>query len=208
MLYLVNILGKILNKLKICHALYKNQWIKKRLGKNGKNAIINYPFFILGEENIYLDDGVNIGAGSTIFTTRANIYIGKNTFSGPNLTIISGDHPYIVGKYMIDVSKDELKKTKDISYYDRDVRIEQDVWIGANVTIIKGVNIGRGSILAAGSVIVKDVPPYSICGGVPAKIIKFKWNVDEIFEHEKFIFSDSGEGMSYNEILDLLKTKI
>lgn len=202
---IIMILGKIIKKLKVCHSVYMTQWIKKQLGHNGKNAVVNYPFFILGFENIYLEDDVNIGAGSTIFTTRAKIHIGKNTFSGPNLTMISGDHPYVVGQYMLDISKEKLKQTQDITPYDKDINIEQDVWIGANVTIIKGVTVGRCAILAAGSVVVKDVPPYSIFGGTPAKLIKFKWDADQILKHEQFLFSNPNERMSVDEINRLLK---
>ena len=65
--------------------------------------------------------------------------------------------------------------------------IEEDVWFGANVTILKGVTIGRSSIIAAGAVVTKDVPPYSIVGGVPAKVIKMKWSENDISIHEQFI---------------------
>ena len=52
------------------------------------------------------------------------------------------------------------------------VVIEDDVWVGANVTILKGVTIGHGSVVAAGAVVTKSCPPYSIIGGVPAKVLR------------------------------------
>lgn len=54
--------------------------------------------------------------------------------------------------------------------------IGNDVWIGANVTILRGVKIGNGSIVAAGSVVTKDVPPYAIVGGIPAKVLKYRFS--------------------------------
>ena len=123
----VKIFGKILHKIYLVFILYMNTYISKRIGKCGENAIVNYPFNIIGLNNIYLDDGVNIGPGATIYTKLANIYIGKKTFSGPNLTMISGDHPYIQGKYMMDISKDELSKIINVSKYDKDIIIEQEI---------------------------------------------------------------------------------
>ena len=59
-----------------------------------------------------------------------------------------------------------------VNVYDQPVVIEDDVWVGANVTILKGVTIGHGSVVAAGAVVTKSCPPYSIIGGVPAKILR------------------------------------
>ncbi len=98
------------------------------------------------------------------------------------MTIITGDHKYLPERWL-----DSIKDNKKEYIYDQDVIIEEDVWIGANVTILKGVTIGRSSIIAAGSLVIKDVPPYSIVGGVPAKVIKMKWEEKEIEKHEAFI---------------------
>ena len=75
--------------------------------------------------------------------------------------------------------------------YDHDVIIEKDVWIGSNVTILEGVRVGRGATIAAGAVVNKDVPPYSIVGGVPAKVIKHYWTIDQILEHEQKLYPEN-----------------
>lgn len=73
---------------------------------------------------------------------------------------------------------------------DAAVVIEDDVWTGANViTILKDVTIGRGSVVAAGAVVTKSCPPYSIIGGVPAKMLKMRHTQDEIIEHEKTLIT-------------------
>ena len=74
--------------------------------------------------------------------------------------------------------------------YDQDVVVEEDVWIGCNVTLLSGVIIGRGATVAAGAVVSKSMPPYCICGGVPAKFIKFYWTVDQILEHETKLYPE------------------
>ena len=90
----------------------------------------------------------------------------------------------IVGMFLDtvgDLDKDKL----DINQkFDQNIIIEEDVWTGANVVILKGVHIGRGAIIAAGAIVTKNLPPYCIAGGVPAKFIKFKWTIDEVLEHE------------------------
>lgn len=69
------------------------------------------------------------------------------------------------------------------------VVIEDDVWTGVNVTILKDVTIGRGSVVAAGAVVTKSCPPYSIIGGVPAKVLKMRYTQNEIIEHEKTLIT-------------------
>ena len=65
--------------------------------------------------------------------------------------------------------------------------IEDGCWVGANVTILKGVTIGRGSVVAAGAVVTRSCPPYSIVGGVPARVIKPRFTAEEIAKHEKLL---------------------
>lgn len=201
--FIIRFVGHILRKLEIILQLYMSEWILRRLGKKGKNSVIYYPFKILGERNIFLEDDVSIGAGSTIFSTNANIYIAKKSFSGPNLTMISGDHAYIPGIYMLDIQKNTLSNAAE---YDKDIIIEQDVWIGANVTVRKGVRIGRGAVIAAGSVVTREIPPYAIAGGVPAKVIQFKWSMDGILKHESYLFEDERERMSKEQISQLINS--
>ena len=80
---------------------------------------------------------------------------------------MTGDHPAdIKGEFVADNRKIDLEKQGvDISKYDKDVVIDEDVWFGSNVTILKGVHIGRGAIIAAGSVVTRSMTAYSV-GGV------------------------------------------
>lgn len=174
-------LGWVISKLSVLVAICRNdQFSRNFMGK----AHIQYPYVIQGLENIKCGESVNIGVGATLFCTRAKLVFKGHFVSGPHLTIITGDHMPLLGKYLDEVT-DLDKDRHDINHqYDKDVIIEEDVWAGANVTILKGVTIGRGCIIAAGAVVTHSMPPYSIVGGVPAKVLKKRWNDDQIREHE------------------------
>lgn len=138
---------------------------------------------IKGLENLSIGDGTSIPKGSTIYCTGATLTIGKKVIFGPHPTIITGDHRIdIIGKYIVDVTVAEKLPENDLP-----VVIEDDVWVGANVTILKGVTIGRGSVVAAGAVVTKSCEPYSIIGGVPAKLIKMRFTPEQIVEHERIL---------------------
>lgn len=174
---LFSIIYKPINKLISLNSLYNEIVINNKLG--GGERLISWPYNIQGVENIIACEPVRIGPGSTIFTTRAKFILKEHVIIGPNLTVITGDHMPIIGRY-IDTVTDKEK----LPEFDKDVIIESDVWIGSNVTILKGVTIGKGSIVAAGAVVTKSCPPYSVVGGIPAKVIKQRLTQSEIIEHE------------------------
>ena len=186
--FLFYCIGKLCGMFEKVHSYYKNCSITKQLG-GGK--IIQYPYRIAGVENLKCEGPINIGKGSVLFCSRAPIVIKGHFVSGPNLTIITGDHMPLIGKFIdcvTDFDKDEIDTNH---LYDKEVIIEDDVWCGANVTILKGVTLGRGCIIAAGAVVTKSIPPYAIAGGVPAKPIKFRWSVEQIMQHEQALYKEN-----------------
>jgi len=101
---------------------------------------------------------------------------------GPQVVIVGGNHNIAVpGQFMCDVYE---KADND----DLDVTIEDDVWVGARAVILRGVRIGRGSVIGAGSVVTKSVPPYAIVAGNPARVVRFRWDVDTILRHEDALY--------------------
>lgn len=110
--------------------------------------------------------GISLGARSGIgidADLHGTITIGDDVMMGPRVTIHSRNH-----------RTDDVTRPMNTQGFEEDepVVIGDDVWIGSNVTILPGVHVGSGSILAAGAVVTKDVPPYSVAGGVPAKVLR------------------------------------
>ena len=130
---------------------------------------------------ISVGNDVYIGHGAQ-FSSIKSITIGNKVIFGPNVTIIGGDHNTSqIGRFMYDVQE---KLPED----DLPVAIEDDVWIGTGAIILKGVTIGRGSIVAAGAIVTKNVSPYSIVGGVPAKVLRMRFDIETIICHESAIY--------------------
>ena len=162
--------------------------IRESFKRCGERVNVPASCQITGAENVSAGHDVFLGRNTCILTTRAQVLIGTYVMFGPGVTIITGDHRTdIIGKYMLCVT-DAEKRPED----DQDVIIEDDVWIGANATILKGVTVGRGSVVAAGAVMTKSCPPYSIVGGVPARVLKTRFTPEQICQHEKML-ADSEE---------------
>lgn len=128
----------------------------------GKYSIIECTGVLRNVGNS-LKIGNNVGINHYCFIgVRGDIEIGDNVIFGPRVNIFSENHNF--DSIEIPIKNQGVTKGKTI--------IGSDVWIGANVSIMSGVNIGDGCVIAAGAVVTKNIPAYSIIGGVPAKIIK------------------------------------
>jgi len=116
--------------------------------------------------------GNNVGLGAyTVIqsTTECPVSIGNDVMIGPRC--------YIVGGGTYNIERLDIPMWKQGIRQDGGVKIEDDIWLGSNVTIIGGVTMERGSVAAAGAVVNKSVPERAICGGVPAKIIKYRTEI-------------------------------
>ena len=151
----------------------------------GYNVVFNPLNSTFSYRTISIGNNVGIGEGAFFYAALSHIYIGNNIAFAPNVTIRGGNHRYdIVGKWITDYKEYDKKPTDDEPVY-----IEDDCWISSNVVILKGVTIGRGCIIAAGAIVNKSIPPYSVAAGIPAKIIKTRWNdIDSIIKHEVILY--------------------
>lgn len=147
----------------------------------GKNFVFD-PNGTFSFRTISVGNDVYIGPGACLIASASEIIIGNKVLFGPNVTIVGGDHNIEqIGRFMYDV-KEKLPEN------DQPVTIEDDVWLGAGVIILKGTTIGRGSVVAAGALVTKNVPRYAIVAGVPARVVKMRFTVDGILAHEKALY--------------------
>ena len=131
---------------------------KTQFKEIGENVTLSKDLDFVGASNISIGDSVFIGPRCTFYATKAPLTIGNHVMFGPEVMIITGDHRIDLQNIYMDEITEDMKLPQN----DLPVNIEDDCWIGARAIILKGVTIHTGSVVAAGAVVVKDVPKYSI----------------------------------------------
>lgn len=131
--------------------------------KIGKRPVFYPDIWIFTGRNLNVGNDVDF-AKDVLITTDGGVFIGDRVLIGYGSKILSSNHIIPEGRGPVFYAGHEKKP----------VSIGDDVWIGANCTVLPGVTIGEGAVLAAGSVVTKDVPPFAIVGGVPSKVIRIR----------------------------------
>ena len=167
----------LLKSIKPIYSLYKYvqylSSLKPRISKTailkkrsliviGKNVDIwDYVIIKTNENNVIIGNNSQINPFTVIYG-GSGVVIGENVMIAPHVMIAGGNHEYR-----------EFSKPMRFSgsYSLGKIIIEDDVWIGANTVITDAVHIGKGSIVGAGSVVTKDVKPYDVVAGIPAKVL-------------------------------------
>jgi acetyltransferase-like isoleucine patch superfamily enzyme len=157
---------------------------KHKFSKCGKRVIFNPASSNITYSSVEIGNNVFLGGYAWFSSSKEKpIRIGSYVLFGPRVTILCGNHNIRTpGVPMFLAGADDSKKTSGITIHD-------DVWIGANTTILEGVVINTGSVIAAGSVVTKEVPPYSIVAGIPAKVVKQRFEGALLEEHKRLIDS-------------------
>lgn len=168
-------------------SFYRNyfQITRNKFGHISSDTIFRQPILIKGVKNVYLYENTIIQADAVILASLAKFVMKKNSGAAEGLTVITGNHQSFPGVWMRDVT-DEMKKENK----DKDIIVEEDVLIGARVTLLSGTIIGRGAEIGAGSVCRGKIPPYAKVVGNPAKVVGYRFTPEEIIEHEKALYPE------------------
>lgn len=180
------------------------------MGLLKKMKILRCKLLLAPHRNISIGNNSTFGRG-TVFWAPNKMTIGNNVYIGKYCTLQAdmeiGDNIDIannvglIGKYDHDYSKvgvsiKDAPWIGDASYdfkgKDQKIIIEDDVWIGFGAVVFTGVKIHRGAIVAAGSIVTHDVPPYAIVGGNPARVLGQRFTGEEIEMHEEILYSGKG----------------
>ena len=148
-----------LNAIDVIDTAAREKAIRELFGSVGKNPTVLPIFNCDNGKNIHVGDNFLANYNVTILDIR-EVNIGDNVMIGPNTLIVTVNHP---------LSPAGRRKHLGIA---KPVTIGNDVWIGGNVTVLPGVNIGNNVVIAAGAIVTKDVSDNTLVGGVPAKRIK------------------------------------
>jgi len=172
-----------MKRLYFFHRLFRRRkckLLRQMMESCGENVHIPHNISVHGRK-MQLGNFVYLGEENLFMCTNAPIIIGDHVMLGPRVTMITGDHRMdMIGKFMTDVGEGDKLPENDLP-----IVLKGDNWIGANATILKGVTIGEGAVVAAGALVVTDVPDYAIVGGVPAKVIRYRFDQEQIKKHKE-----------------------
>lgn len=178
----------IIRKIKYTLECIYNFVRRPFFGELALNSRIGTNVKIYNKKNIYLGEYTNIDSGAVIMNTRANFIMKKYSGAAFGLTVITGGHISLTGMWFKTIT-DKIKDKVDKEHTeDQDIVVEEDVWIGARVSLLKGAHIGRGAVIGSGSVVRSFIPPYSIVIGNPAKVVGFKFTPEEVVMHEEKLY--------------------
>lgn len=164
-------------------------------GKIGKHCSFGFGA-TMNPRNIYMEDYSRIQDDLNFISYKGKLIVKKYAAIGAGCTIIPGDHVPTVGVPQY------LSGRLHINDVDGEIVVGEDAWVGAGSILLSHCSIGRGSVVAAGAVVSKPVPPYAVVAGVPAKIICTRFTLEQILLHEEKLYPCE-ERMSKEDLTEL-----
>lgn len=170
---------------------------RKDFGSLPAHSMVACPCHIGVPSKLFMEDFVKIRYGLTVINAKEeSVFIKKYTEIAPDVTIVTNSHKSTVGIPQVILGESHINDKS------ADVIIEEDVWVGTRVTILPGVTLGRGCIVAANALVTKSVPPYALVAGMPARIIGVKFSISDIEKHEDALYS-ANERLSHEKLVSM-----
>lgn len=163
-----------------------------------KDSIVNGPCYF-NPKLVELYEQTRISTRFRLISNRGKFIVKKYSAIAADCTAITQNH-----KSTVSIPHAWLGRSH-VNDIERDIIVEEDVWVGYGVTLLSGAHLGRGCICAARSLINKNIPPYAVVAGSPAKIIAVKFSKEQIIAHELYLYSKD-ERLSEKYIDELFET--
>lgn len=194
---LISTMVSFYKMLKSIYCSYIKIGIKKNYSFRAATAIVNPPC-IFDPSLVEIYDQARISSGFRLISYRGKFIVKKYSVVAADCTAVTQNH-----KSTVTIPHSWLG-INHINDDESDIVVEEDVWVGCGVTLLKGAHLGRGCICASRSLINKEIPPYAVVAGVPAKIIAVKFSKEQILRHEQKLYSEK-ERLSIVEIENLFE---
>ena len=165
--------------------LYYHIKVFSKLALKGKGAYIGFPSLINNPAGVYLHPYSRLQGYHKIINDTGKFIMKEYSGASANLLVVTGNHIPTVGIPQF------LLAPSHINDIEKDVIVEEDVWIGANVTLLSGTHLGRGAVVGAMSLVNSDIPPYAVVVGSPARIIGVKFSIQQIIAHEEKLYAEN-----------------
>ncbi len=163
---------------------------KQKYGYISDSCVLIKPSVNTCPRKIYLYENTHIYENAMFIISpkgeTGKFIMKEKSGAAQGLTVVTNAHSIhpSIGQYHMD------KRIDRVEDEDKDIVVHEDVWIGANVTLLPGAECGRGSIIAAGTVVRKKIPPYAIAMGNPARIVGFVLKPEEVIMHEEKLYTE------------------
>ena len=172
---------------------------RSKYGLWDRTATMMKPVDTSALHNLYLYPYARVQPGLRLISYTGKLIVKKYAVCSANALVITGNHVPTVGIPQFYLG------TSHINDKESDIIIEEGAWVGAHTTLLCGAKIGRGAVIGASSLVNKEIPPYAVAVGSPARIIATTFTMEQILEHEKIVFRIE-ERMSKEDLQELFET--
>ncbi len=181
----MNYLKKKLALLKDCvsFVVMETKWKdRSKYGYWDETAIMHKPVDNSALKNLFLEPYSRVQPGLRLISYTGKFVVKKFAACGANLLVVTGNHTPTVGVPQFALGQSHINDSE------KDVVVEEGAWVGANVTLLHGARVGRCAVIGACSMVNKEIPPYAVAVGCPAKVIATTFTLEQAIKNEELLF--------------------